>query len=161
MNEAPAGAPRGGQESVGPEPVLGDDLTAEVADPDRAEDNLGVGVAVYGLPLGPAVIIAGTLIWSLGEIIGGPSTFAYPGLAGPGHLKAHYIGSFQFMFGLGTAVGPVVGGWLFIRLGHGVWPVLALGSLIATTLAVLAVRKPPAAPAQPEAQAEAPALATT
>jgi MFS family permease len=122
---------------------------------------LGVGVAVYGLPLGPAVIIAGTLIWSLGEIIGGPSTFAYPGLAGPGHLKAHYIGSFQFMFGLGTAVGPVVGGWLFIRLGHGVWPVLALGSLIATTLAVLAVRKPPAAPAQPEAQAEAPALATT
>src|SRR6188472_1556528 len=44
MNEAPTRAPRGG--SVGPEPVLGDDLAAEVPDPDRAEDDLGVALTV-------------------------------------------------------------------------------------------------------------------
>lgn len=104
---------------------------------------LGVGVAAYGLPFGPAVILAGTLIWSLGEIIGGPAIFAYPGMVAPSHLKGHYIGSFQFMFGLGTAAGPVVGGWLFIQLGHQVWPVLAIGSAIATLLALAAVRTPP------------------
>jgi MFS family permease len=103
---------------------------------------LGAGVAFYALPMGPAVIIVGTLIWSLGEIIGGPAVFAYPAVAGPAYLKGRYIGGFQFMFGLGSAIGPVVGGWLFIRLGHNVWPVMALGSLIATSCALAAVRPP-------------------
>lgn len=103
---------------------------------------LGSGVAFYALPLGPAVIVIGTLIWSLGEIIGGPAIFAYPAVAGPAELKSRYIGSFQFMFGLGSAVGPMVGGWLFVRLGHDVWLVLAAVSAVATTLGVLAVRKP-------------------
>jgi predicted MFS family arabinose efflux permease len=103
---------------------------------------LGVGVALYGLPFGPAVILCGTLVWSLGEIIGGPATFAYPGLTAPPKLKSYYIGSFQFMFGLGTALGPAIGGWLFVRLGHGAWPVIALGSVVATTLVLISVRQP-------------------
>jgi MFS family permease len=119
---------------------------------------LGVGVAFYGLPIGPAVILAGTLIWSLGEIIGGPAMFAYPGIAAPAALKGHYIGSFQFMFGLGTAVGPVIGGALFIQLGHQVWPVLAIGSALATALALVAVR--PAPPATEAAAAPAAEAAT-
>jgi MFS family permease len=107
-------------------------------------------------------IIGGTLVWSLGEIIGGPATFAYPAIAAPARLKGHYIGSFQFMFGLGTAVGPAIGGFLFIRLGHGVWPVLALGSVLATALVLISVRQPPTAglpkhPVQPEA-AELPGI---
>jgi predicted MFS family arabinose efflux permease len=103
---------------------------------------LGVGVALYGLPFGPAVILCGTLVWSLGEIIGGPATFAYPGLTAPPKLKSYYIGSFQFMFGLGTAIGPAIGGWLFVRLGHGAWPVIALGSVVATALVLVSVRQP-------------------
>jgi MFS family permease len=100
---------------------------------------LGAGVAFYALPIGPAVILGGTLIWSLGEIAGGPATFAYPGIAAPPGLKGHYIGAFQFMFGLGTAIGPIIGGWLFIHLGHHAWLVLALGSVLATVLAVTAL----------------------
>lgn len=103
---------------------------------------LGVGIAIYGLPMAPVVIIAGTLVWSLGEIIGGPTAFAYPAIAGPEHLKGRYIGSFQFMFGVGTALGPLVGGWLFIQIGQAVWPVLAIGPLIATVSALIAVRSP-------------------
>ncbi|HET9896134.1 MAG TPA: MFS transporter [Streptosporangiaceae bacterium] len=114
---------------------------------------LGVGVALYGLPFGPAVILGGTLVWSLGEIIGGPATYAYPAATAPAGLKPQYIGSLQFMFGLGTAAGPAIGGWLLVRLGHDVWPVLAIGSGIATALVLIAVRQ---APEQPE---PAPALA--
>ena len=106
---------------------------------------LAVGVAFYGLPLAPAVILGGTLIWSLGEIIGGPSMFAYPGITAPPKQKGYYIGGFQFMFGLGTAAGPVLGGWLFIHLGHHVWPVIALGSVLATLLALAAVNRKDAA----------------
>lgn len=105
---------------------------------------IGVGMATYGLPLGPAVILGGTLIWSLGEIIGGPAVLAYPVTASPHHLKSYYISSFQFTWGVGTAVGPVVGGWLFIQLGHRVWPVIAIGAAIATVLALTAVGNTPA-----------------
>jgi MFS family permease len=113
---------------------------------------IGAGVAFYGLPLGPAVIIVGTLIWTLAEIIGAPTAFAYPAIAGPPHLRSRYIGSFQFMFGLGSAVGPVVGGALFTALGHGVWPVLAIGSVFALAFGLVGVVSPPrTAAATPQA----------
>jgi MFS family permease len=118
---------------------------------------VGVGVAFYGLPLGPAVIISATLIWTLGEIIGGPAVFAYPATAGPPHLKSRYIGSFQFMYALGTAIGPVIGGALFVQLGHSVWPVLAVSGLLAAILGVAAIRTPP----KPVDAADAAALAST
>jgi predicted MFS family arabinose efflux permease len=101
--------------------------------------SLGVGVALYGLPLGAAVILGGTLVWSLGEIVGGPAMFAHPALAAPAALKSRYLAGFQFMFGLGTAVGPVLGGWLFTTLGHRVWPILAACSAAAALCAFLAV----------------------
>ena len=100
---------------------------------------VGLGVAAYGLPLVPAVILAGTLVWTLGEIIGGPAGFAYPGMAAPRHLKSRYIGAFQFMFGLGTALGPVIGGALFGVLGHAVWPVMGLFGVAAAVLGVSAI----------------------
>ena len=100
---------------------------------------VGVGVACYGLPLGPAVVLSGTLLWTIAEIVGAPTVFAYPAMAGPAHLKGRYIGSFQFMFGLGSAVGPMIGGFLFTQLGHRVWPVLAIGSVLATIFGVAGV----------------------
>ena len=110
---------------------------------------VGLGVGCYGLPLGPAVIILGTLIWTTAEVIGAPTVFAYPAMAGPAHLKGRYIGSFQFMFGLGSAVGPMVGGALFTQLGHRVWLVLALGGFLAAPFGMAAIRTP-AKSAEPE-----------
>jgi MFS family permease len=111
---------------------------------------VGVGNAFYGLPLVPATIVIGTLIWTLGEIIGAPSAFAYPAVAGPPQLKGHYIGSFQFMFGAGSAVGPVIGGLLFVWLGHHFWPVIAIASAISCLLAVAGVQAGRATAAAPE-----------
>ena len=104
---------------------------------------LGLGVATYGLPLGPAVIIIGTLLWTLAEIIGGPVVFSYPGVVAPPHLKGRYIGSFQFVFGLGSAAGPIVGGFLFVQLGHTVWPVLGAVSLVGAVIGYFATRQKP------------------
>ncbi|MFE9421340.1 MFS transporter [Kitasatospora sp. NPDC006697] len=101
---------------------------------------VGLGEAFYGLPLGAAVILIGTLIWTLGEILGGPTLFAYPGLVAPERLKARYISSFQLMFTAGTAIGPVVGGLLFQRLHHGVWPVVAVFAVFSTVFGALGIR---------------------
>ena len=103
---------------------------------------IATGMAVYGLPIGPLVIIAGTVVWSLGEIISGPAIFSYPAIAAPASLKGRYIGSFQVTSGLGQAIGPVVGGWLFIHTGHLAWPLVAGGGLAACLLAMVAVRPP-------------------
>jgi MFS family permease len=103
---------------------------------------VGLGVISYGLPLGPAVIILGTLIWTLGEVIGAPAVFAFPAMAGPAHLKGRYIGSFQFMFGLGSAIGPVLGGVLFTAFGRQVWLILGVVSLVSTVLGVIAIHTP-------------------
>jgi len=45
-------------------------------------------MATYALPGGLAVFVVGTLLWSLAEIIEGPTMFAYPGQAGPERLRA-------------------------------------------------------------------------
>jgi MFS family permease len=103
---------------------------------------VGLGMASYGLPLGPVVIILGTLIWTTGEIVGAPALFAYPAIAGPANLKGRYIGSFQFVFASGSALGPVIGGLLFTALGHKVWPVVAVGSFIALIIVATTVRQP-------------------
>lgn len=117
---------------------------------------LAAGVAFYGLPLVPAVILVGTLIWSVGEIIGGPAIFAYPAVTAPTRQKSRYLASFHFMFGLGSAIGPVVGGWLFLKLGSGAWPALAVGSLIATVFAMVAIRPAPQQPAEPQPAGDEP-----
>jgi predicted MFS family arabinose efflux permease len=112
---------------------------------------IAAGMAVYGLPIGPLTIIAGTMVWSLGEIISGPAIFSYPAVAGPRQLKGRYIGSFQVTSGLGQAIGPVAGGWLFLTSGALAWPLVAAGGLAACLLVLVAVRSP--APAQTPAAA--------
>jgi MFS family permease len=106
---------------------------------------------VYGLPLGPAVIIIGTLIWTLAELVGAPAIFSYPAMAGPAHLTGRYVGSFQFMFGLGVALGPMVGGLLFAQIGHSVWLVMGLAGLAVTFLGVAAIRVPAKGTEEPAA----------
>lgn len=114
---------------------------------------IGVGVGLYGLPMSATVIIGATLVWTLGEIIGGPAIFAYPASAGPPALRASYISSFQLMQALGTALGPVLGGLLFTRLGHGFWPLLGAGGVLSAALAIAAIRTPAQASRQNDRRA--------
>lgn len=101
---------------------------------------IGIGMATYGLPLVPAVIVAGTLLWTAGEIIGGPRLYSHPAVTAPGTLKPYYISAFQFTVGLANAVGQAVGVALFAALGHGAWPLLALGSVLAVLFAFVGLR---------------------
>ncbi|OXM48501.1 MFS transporter [Amycolatopsis alba] len=104
---------------------------------------VGLGVGFYGLPMVPLVILGGTLLWTLGEIVSAPSLFAYPAVVGAGRLKSRYIGSFQFAFGLGNTVAPLVGGWLFLVLGTSVlWPLLGAVEVLVAVAMLTLVRVP-------------------
>lgn len=114
---------------------------------------VAVGYGVYAIGMLPAVLIAGTLIWTLSEIIGAPTTFAYPGMVAPERLRGRYIGAMQSLFGLGTAIGPVVGVMVWNRVGQAVWLWAAAVAVIATVLAGIGFRAPASRP-QPVTEPE-------
>lgn len=82
---------------------------------------LGAGMASYALPLGVAAFVVGTLIWSLAEIVAGPTIFAYPAVASPERLRGRYIGAANAMFGIGSAIGSVAGLAVWNVVGDAVW----------------------------------------
>jgi MFS family permease len=108
---------------------------------------LGGGMALYALPGGLAVFVIGTLMWSLAEIIQGPVMFAYPAKAGPEHLRGRYLGSAHAMFGIGSALGPVVGVALWTRLGGTSWLVFGAASVLALIPAWYGIKPRADAPA--------------
>jgi MFS family permease len=102
---------------------------------------LGVGRAVYALPLGLTVFILGTLIWTLAEIIAGPTMFAYPPLAAPDHLRGRYIAAANAMFGIGAAIGPIAGLSLWAVAGRHTWWIMSLLTFAGLALALSGVRQ--------------------
>jgi len=110
---------------------------------------VGVGYGVYAISIAPVFLIVGTLIWTLSEIIGAPTTFAYPGMIAPSRLRGRYIGAMQSLFGLGAAVGPILGVGLLGLLGQGMWLWAALAALLADVLGQVGNRRP-GAPEEPD-----------
>src|ERR1039457_5430403 len=108
---------------------------------------LGGGMASYVLPWGAAIFVIGTLVWSLAEIVAGPTMFAYPAMAGPTRLRGRYIGAAQAMFGLGTAIGPVVGVTVWDAIGRPVWLWCGAACVVGLAAAWWGIRRPASEPA--------------
>jgi predicted MFS family arabinose efflux permease len=104
-----------------------------------------LGFSLYASPWGLAGFIIATLFWSFGEMVGAPTTyFAYPARAGPQSQRGHYLGAATGVYGLGTAIGPVVGVLLWDRVAGAVWLCCGLVGIAAAGAAYLGVRGPDA-----------------
>jgi MFS family permease len=103
---------------------------------------VAVGYGVYAIALVPVLLIIGTLIWTTSEIIGAPTTFAYPGMVAPPHLRGRYSGAMLGVFGLGNAVGPAVGVWLWDQVGHTFWWWAAAVAVLSAVCARIGMRRP-------------------
>jgi len=103
---------------------------------------LVVGYGMFGLPGGLAILFAGSLLAALGQVIGGPAAFAWPAKVAPPGATGRYIGSMHAVFGLGYAVGPIVGIALWSGIGNWFWALcLALG-LVMVPPGVWSLRQP-------------------
>jgi MFS family permease len=118
---------------------------------------LGGGMACYALPLGLAAFVVGTLVWSLAEIVAGPTIFAYPAVASPDRLRGRYLGAANAMFGIGSAAGAVLGLAVWDRVGEAVWWLCAAVCLIGLLAAWSGMRSAAGAPAEPAAVPPPPA----
>ncbi|MEU8226556.1 MFS transporter [Kribbella sp. NPDC048915] len=114
---------------------------------------VAVGYGIYAIALIPVLLIVGTLIWTMSEIIGAPTTFAYPGMVAPPHLRGRYSGAMLSVFGLGNAVGPAVGVWLWEHVGQTFWLWAAGVAVLSAVCARIGMRRPEEQPAEtPAAQ---------
>ncbi len=108
---------------------------------------LGLGQSMYGFDWGVMAFVIGTAVWSLAELIGGPTMFAYPSMVAPTPLVGRYQGAAQAMFGLGSVVGPICGVALWLILGPPVWWLFGAISLAALIAAYCGMRNQEAATA--------------
>ncbi|MEU0742081.1 MFS transporter [Streptomyces sp. NPDC006134] len=102
---------------------------------------VGAGLTAYALPLGVAGLVAATVVWSVGEIVGSPTMTAYPALAAAPENRSRYLGASQAMFGVGSAVGPAAGVAAWALMGDAVW---LLCGAVAAVAAVAAYHGMPA-----------------
>lgn len=103
---------------------------------------VAIGYGIYAIALIPALLIVGTIIWTASEIIGAPTTFAYPGMVAPPHLMGRYSGAMLSVFGLGNAVGPAVGVWAWSHLGQTFWLWAAGVAVLSAVCARIGMRRP-------------------
>ncbi|MEV6415849.1 MFS transporter [Kribbella sp. NPDC051718] len=109
---------------------------------------VAVGYGMYAIALIPALLIVGTIIWTASEIIGAPTTFAYPGMVAPPHLMGRYSGAMLTVFGLGNAVGPAVGVWAWSHLGQSFWIWAAGVAVLSAVCARIGMRRPDGEPSK-------------
>jgi hypothetical protein len=98
----------------------------------------------FGLPGGLTIVLVATALAAIGQIIGGPAAFAYPAKVAPAGAIGHYLGSATAAFGLGQAVGPVVGVLLWAGLGASFWALCLAFGLLLVPVGIWGMR-PPAA----------------
>jgi MFS family permease len=122
---------------------------------------LAIGYSIYAIKMVPVFLILGTLMWTLSEVVGAPTVWAYPGVVAPAHLRGRYFGAMQSMYGLGSTLGPIVGVALFTHLGQRFFLVAAGVAVVATAVGQVGMRGPakprtpePAPAAEPEPEAE-------
>ena len=111
---------------------------------------LAVGYGIYAIDIAPLFLILGTLVWTLSEIIGAPTIYAYPGLVAPAHLRGRYFGAMQGMFGLGATLGPILGILLLEQVGQQMFLWAAIVAVVATVIGRIGMQGAP--PRQPESQ---------
>ncbi|MFL6163966.1 MAG: MFS transporter [Jatrophihabitantaceae bacterium] len=116
---------------------------------------LAAGYAAYSIGMTPALLVIGTLLWTLSEIVGAPTVWAYPGLVAPSHLRGRYYGGLHSTYGLGSTIGPIIGIALFASVGQRFFLYATAVGVLATIVGQLGIRTPETEPAAEPAVAEA------
>jgi len=95
--------------------------------------------------LAVAAMLLGAVVYTSGELVGGPVFSATAAEAAPDHLRGRYLGLVQLVWGIGGTVAPVAYTWL---LQHGtatIWLVLGLVALLGAAFALTLPRVLPTA----------------
>ena len=99
-----------------------------------------------GIALAVAVVLVGSAVYTVGELLGGPVLGALAADAAPEHLRGRYLSLVQLAWNLASTIAPLLFAWLLDRGPTPVWLVLGGVALVGCGLAAwLGSRMPQAA----------------
>lgn len=106
-----------------------------------------LGATVVGITVGVVVVLSGSVIYTLGELAGGPVTSALAAEAAPEHLRGRYLSLIQLAWNVSSTVTPLAFAWLLARGDQPIWYVMLGLALAGVAIAVWLGRVMPLADA--------------
>lgn len=95
-----------------------------------------LGASRLSVGLATAVVLVGSVIYTLGELTGGPVLAALAAEAAPDHLRGRYLSLIQIAWNLASTVAPVLIAWLLDRGPTSVWVAFTAIALVGAVLAI-------------------------
>jgi len=97
-----------------------------------------LGASRLSVALATVVVLAGGIVYTVGELLGGPVHGALSAEAAPEHLRGRYLSLIQLAWNLSGTIAPVGLAWLLERGPSATWlalvAVAAAGGVLATRL---------------------------
>lgn len=94
-----------------------------------------LGASWLSVGLATVVLLVGSVVYTTGEVLGGPVHGALSAEAAPEHLRGRYLSLIQLAWNLAGTIAPVSFAWLLDRGPEPIWFGLLAVSLIGTLLA--------------------------
>jgi MFS family permease len=95
---------------------------------------VGIGFALTGSASTMPALLATVAIWSTGEMIGAPVSYAYVADLAPPELRGRYQGVFGLAWGSGAVSGPAIAGALLPEAATVFWPLLGVLGLASAAM---------------------------
>jgi MFS family permease len=111
---------------------------------------IGAGFGLTGLAHSLPLLGITVAVWTLGEMVGAPVSYAYVADLAPEHMRGRYQGIYGIAWSSGAVTGPALGTFLFARWGDGFWALCAAFGLAAAIIMGLGRRKAPVVAPVPE-----------
>jgi len=97
-----------------------------------------LGASRLSIALATVVVLVGAVVYTAGEVLGGPVHGALSAEAAPEHLRGRYLSLIQLAWNLAGTISPVAFAWLLDRGTAPIWlgltAVAAVGGLLAARL---------------------------
>ncbi len=104
-----------------------------------------LGSGLFGFASGAAIIVAGIVVWTFGEMMLFPQASAYVAEIAPAHRRGAYMGAYSMSFSIAFAIGPWAGTAVFARFGAGIlWSAVFLVGLAAAAIMLQVTSEEPA-----------------
>lgn len=105
---------------------------------------LACGLTGWGLGIeaGIVLLLLATVVGVFGQIIGGPTLFAWPVKVAPPAAQGRYVGLGNGVFWVGQSLGPALGLLLYQQIGSAFWYVCGAIGLLSAAAAWVGMQEP-------------------
>jgi MFS family permease len=105
---------------------------------------IGLGFGLTGAATSLPLLLLTVAVWTLGEMVAAPVSYAYVAHIAPEHLRGRYQGAYGVFFGSGSITGPALGTFLFTHGPARFWALCGVLGLAGAVFTLLGRRKSPA-----------------